>query len=190
MAKIILKSQEQKVNFLKTNTLESAYVIRHISYTTITNDDLVEKIVKTSYVPRAAVAATLVGLVEQMENYLMEGHRLQLDNFGTFSLTVDGTVAKNAADAGIDKQFNRLKINFNPAVELKEKLANVDVELDGIWRCLDLDATNKVYERINQNHDGIELPDGDDNEAIEPNNPNGDNNNPGGNNPGGGGFEG
>jgi hypothetical protein len=67
-----------------------------------------------------------------------------LDGFGTFSLTVDGNVAKTAQDAGIEKQFNKLKINFNPAVELKEKLANVDVELDGIWRCVDIEAENKV----------------------------------------------
>ena len=151
----------KKVNFLKTNTLESAYVLRPISYSTITNNDLVEKITRTSYVPKSAVAATLVALTEMMENYLMEGHRLQLDGFGTFSLTVDGNVAKTAQDAGIEKQFNKLKINFNPAVELKEKLANVDVELDGIWRCVDIEAENKVYERINQNHDGVELPDGD-----------------------------
>ena len=188
MAKIILKAQEQKVNFLKTNTQESAYVLRPISYTTITNDDLVEKIVKTSYVPRAAVAATLVGLVEQMENYLLEGHRLQLDNFGTFSLTVDGNVVKEAHNAGIEKQFNKLKINFNPAVELKAKLANVDVELDGVWRCLNLDAENKVYERITTtNHDGVELPDDNGDEVVDPDGPNNDNN---GGTSGGGGFEG
>lgn len=184
MAKIILKSQEQKVNFLKTNTLESAYVLRPISYSTITNNDLVEKITRTSYVPKSAVAATLVALTEMMENYLMEGHRLQLDGFGTFSLTVDGNVAKTAQDAGIEKQFNKLKINFNPAVELKEKLANVDVELDGIWRCIDLESENKVYERINQNHDGVELPDGDGEEAVNPDGPGNDNNG------GGGGFAG
>ena len=90
-------------------------------------------------------------------------------------ITVDGNVAKTAQDAGIEKQFNKLKINFNPAVELKEKLANVDVELDGIWRCVDIEAENKVYERINQNHDGVELPDGDEDEIVNPDGPSGDN---------------
>ena len=182
MAKIILKSQEQKVNFLKTNTLESAYVLRPISYSTITNNDLVEKITRTSYVPKSAVAATLVALSEVMENFLFEGHRLQLDGFGTFSLTVDGNVAKTSQDAGIEKQFNKLKINFNPAVELKEKLANVDVELDGIWKCVNLDSENKIYERINQNFDGVS-PDGNEDEAVNPDGPGNDNN-------GGGGFAG
>ena len=174
MAKIILKSQEQKVNFLKTNTLESAYVLRPVQYSTISSSDLVDKIVKTSYVPRAAVAATLVALTEMMENYLMEGHRLQLDGFGTFSLTVDGNVVKTAQDAGIEKQFNKLKINFNPAVELKEKLANVDVELDGIWRCVDIEAENKVYERITATTE--EAPEEEDNS----NTGGGENSNPGG----------
>ena len=176
MAKIILKSQEQKVNFLKTNTLESAYVLRPVNYSTITNNDLIDKIVKTSYVPRSAVAATLVALSEVMENFLFEGHRLQLDNFGTFSLTVDGNVVKEAQDAGIEKQFNKLKINFNPAVELKEKLSNVDVELDGVWKCLDLSAENKVYQRITTTNDGVELPNGDGDEVVNPDAPNnGDN---------------
>ena len=92
---------------------------------------------------------------------------------------------KTPEDAGLS-QFRGLKINFRPSTTLKEKLANVDVELDGVWKCLDLTAENKVYERINQNHDGVELPEEDEEEAVNPDGPsNGDN---GGNN--GGGFAG
>jgi hypothetical protein len=49
----------------------------------------------------------------------------------------------------------------------------VDLELDGIWKCIDLTADEKVYQRINQNHDGgVELPDdGGDDETVDPNNP-------------------
>jgi hypothetical protein len=69
--------------------------------------------------------------------------------------------------------FKGLNINFRPSTSLKEKLQNVDLELDGIWKCIDLTADEKVYQRINQNHDGgVELPDdGGDDETVDPNNP-------------------
>ena len=91
-------------------------------------------------------------------------------------------MAKTPAEAGVN-QFKKLNINFRPSVALKEKLDVVDLELDGVWKCLDLSADEKVYQRINQNHDGVELPNGDENEAVNPDGPaNGDN--------GGGGFAG
>ena len=92
---------------------------------------------------------------------------------------------KSAEDAGLG-QFRGLNINFRPSMELKQKLANVDLALDGIWKCLDLTADEKVYQRITTtNHDGVELPGEDGDEVVEPNNPS-----DGGNNNGGGGFEG
>ena len=58
-----------------------------------------------------------------------------------------------------------------PSSQLKEKLSNVDLELDGVWKCLDLTAENKVYQRINTTHDGEALPDGDGNEVVDPDGP-------------------
>ena len=188
MSKILVKSVEQNVNYLSSGEVKSGYLLRPVRYTTIDAEDLVNSIASTSYVPKAFVSASLYGIVDSIENLLLNGHSISLPNLGILSLSCESSVAKTPADAGLS-QFKKLNINFRPATELREKLNTVDLELDGVWKCLDLSAKDKVYQRINQNHDGVELPNGNDDEAIEPNNPNGDNNNQSGNNPGGG-FEG
>ena len=187
MSKILVKSVEQNINYLKDGEVKSGYLLRPVRYTTIEAEDLINTIANNSYVPRAFVSATLYGIVDAIENFLLNGHSIALPNLGILSLSCESTVAKTPADAGIE-QFKKMNINFRPSVELREKLDTVDLELDGVWKCLDLSAKDKVYQRITTNHDGIELPDGDGDEVVEPENP--ENNNPGGGTSGGGGFEG
>ena len=186
MSKILVKSVEQNINYLNSGEVKSGYLLRPVRYTTIEAEDLINTIANNSYVPRAFVSASLYGIVDSIENLLLNGHSISLPNLGILSLSCESTVAKTPADAGLS-QFKKLNINFRPSISLREKLDTVDLELDGIWKCLDLSAKDKVYQRINQNHDGVELPDGDGDEAMEPEN---GNDNTGGNNPSGGGFEG
>ena len=184
MSKILLKSVEQNINYLNSGEVKSGYMLRPVRYTTIDAEDLINTISNNSYVPKSFVSASLYGIVEAIENYLLNGHSIELPNLGIFSLSCESTVAKTPSDAGLS-QFKKININFRPSVELREKLDTVDVELDGVWKCLDLSAKDKVYQRITTNHDGVELPDEDGDEVVEPNNPS-----DGGNNNGGGGFEG
>ena len=182
MSKIVVKSVEQNVNYLKDGEVKSGYLLRPVRYSTIEADELINTISGNSYVPRAFVSATLYGITDAIENYLLNGHSIALPNLGILSLSCESSVAKTPAEAGVN-QFKKLNINFRPSVTLKDKLDVVDLELDGVWKCLDLSADEKVYQRINQNHDGEELPNGDENEAVNPDGPaNGDN--------GGGGFAG
>ena len=189
MSKILVKSVEQNINYLKDGEVKSGYLLRPVRYTTIDAEDLINSIASTSYVPKAFVSASLYGIVDSIENLLLNGHSISLPNLGILSLSCESTVAKTPADAGLS-QFKKLNINFRPSTSLREKLDVVDLELDGIWKCLDLSAKDKVYQRITTNHDDVELPNGDGDEIVEPNNPNGDNNNQGGGTSGGGGFEG
>ena len=188
MSKIVQKSIEQNINYLNSGEVKSGYLLRPVRYTTIDAEDLVNSIASTSYVPKAFVSASLYGIMDSIENLLLNGHSISLPNLGILSLSCESNVAKTPADAGIE-QFKKLNINFRPSTSLREKLDSVDLELDGVWKCLNLNAKDeeKIYQRINQNHDGVELPDSDGDEAMEPEN---GNDNTGGNNPSGGGFEG
>ena len=186
MSKILVKSVEQNINYLQSGEVKSGYLLRPVRYTTIDAEDLVNSIASTSYVPKAFVSASLYGIVDSIENLLLNGHSISLPNLGILSLSCESNVAKTPSDAGLS-QFKKLNINFRPSTSLREKLDVVDLELDGVWKCLDLSAKDKVYQRITTNHDGVELPNGDGDEVIEPEN---GNDNTGGNNPSGGGFEG
>ena len=170
MSKIVVKSLEQNINYLNSNTVSNGYKLYPVRYSTIDANNLVDTIAKTSYVPKAFVHSTVVGIVEALENYLLNGHSIELPGFGIFSLSCECKTVKTAEDAGL-AQFKGLNINFRPSSQLKEKLANVDLELDGVWKCLDLTAENKVYQRINTTHDGEALPDGDGDEVVDPDGP-------------------
>ena len=158
MAKIILKSQEQNINYLKSGEVKSGYVIRPVRYSTIDSADIVESVAKNSYVPRAFVSAALIGITEAIENYLLNGHSIQLENFGTFSLSCEGSVAPTAETAGME-QFKALHLNFRPSTTLKAKIEAVDLEMEGVYRCLDLTAQDKVYQKINTATGSESLPD-------------------------------
>jgi hypothetical protein len=98
-----------------------------------------------------------------------------LGNIGTFFLSCESSVAPTAAEAGL-KQFKNLRINFKPSVSLREKLKNTEIELDGVYRCLDLKADNKVYEKIAAS---AELAPEDEGNDDNTNNNGGGNSNPG-----------
>ena len=186
MSKIVVKSLEQNVNYLKSDSVEGGYKLYPVRYSTIKGNSLVESCSKNSYVPKAYMEAAMVAIIEAMENHLLNGHSIELPEFGIFSISCESTVAKTPAEAGVG-QLKGLKINFRPSTTLKTKLENVDVELDGVWKCLDLTAENKVYERVtNASNEGVELPEEEGDEVLNPDGPSsGDN---GGN--GGGGFAG
>ena len=186
MSKILVKSVEQNVNYLQSGEVKSGYLLRPVRYSTINAEDLIDSIANNSYVPKAFVSASFYGLENAIINLLLNGHSISMPNLGVLSISCESNVAKTPSDAGLS-QFKKMNINFRPSISLREKLDSVDVELDGVWKCLDLSAKDKVYQRITTNHDGVELPNGDGDEVIEPEN---GNDNTGGNNPSGGGFEG
>lgn len=186
MSKIVVKSVEQNVNYLKDGEVKSGYVLRPVRYSTIEAEDLIDAIASTSYVPKAFVTSALYGISEAIQNYLMNGHSISLPSLGILSLSCESSVAKTPAEAGVN-QFKHLNINFRPSTALKEKILSTEVELEGVYKCLNLDAKDeeKIYQRITTNHDGVELPDDDDDEIVNPDGPSGDD---GGNS--GGGFAG
>jgi hypothetical protein len=60
------------------------------------------------------------------------------------------TPTLKTADMGL---FQSLKLNFCSSTTLGEKIENVNLELDGVYRYLDLTASNKVYEKVTQADD-------------------------------------
>lgn len=175
MSKIYLKSQEQNINYLNSGEVASGFMLRPVQYSRIEDKDLAEYCVKNSYVPKAYVTSAVVAVEEAIENFLLNGHSISLGNIGTFFLSCESSVAPTAAEAGL-KQFKNLRINFKPSVSLREKLKNTEIELDGVYRCLDLKADNKVYEKIAASADFATEDEGNDDNT---NNNGGGNSNPG-----------
>ena len=199
MGKIIVKAQQQNVYNIdgKGNT-GKAYVLRPVRYSTMRQNDIVDYCMKNSLVPRAYITAAVVAFVQCIENFLLNGHSVELPGLGIFYLTSNGITATEAENCGVG-QVDSLKVRFTPSTSLKASVSAVELVFDGVYdiageTILETDAdgkpikTRKYYKKVVPGDtDGEPLPDGDGDEVVDPDGPNNDNN---GGTSGGGGFEG
>ncbi len=155
MSKIILKSQEQNVNYLKTGEVKSGYVLRPVQYSRIESADIVDYCANTCSLPRTFLAASLAAIESALTHFILNGHSVSIPNLGTFSLSCEGKVAEKSEDAGMN-QFKGFHLNFRPSVQLKSAIDRVEAEMDGVYRCLDLEADNKIYQKVIKSDDGSE----------------------------------
>lgn len=88
----------------------------------------------------------------------MNGHSVEFPNLGTFRITCESTATNDLELAGI-RQLLDFKIRFLPSNDLKEELAKIECELEGVYeivgeRVLERDAdgkpirTEKVYSKV------------------------------------------
>ena len=75
MYKLILRSQEKNINYLNQVKWKVGTYYRPTIEST---DDIMNSVVTNSYVPKTYARIVLVGITEAIENYLLNGHRIQL----------------------------------------------------------------------------------------------------------------
>ena len=189
MGKILLAAKEQNIyNVGGSHEISKGFILRPVRYTTMSSKDILEYCTQNSMVPPAYVAATMHALTQSIRNFLLNGHSVEFPNLGTFRITCESTATNDLELAGI-RQLLDFKIRFLPSNDLKEELAKIECELEGVYeivgeRVLERDAdgkpirTEKIYSKVRGGED--ELLDED-----EGNTDNGT----GGSTPGGGGGD-
>ena len=203
MGKILLTAKEQNIyNIGGSQKISKGFILRPVRYTTMSSKDILEYCTQNSMVPPAYVSATMHALTQSIRNFLLNGHSVEFPNLGTFRITCESSATDNLELAGI-RQLAEFKIRFLPSSDLKEDLAKIDCELEGVYeivgeRVLERDAdgnpirTEKLYSKIKGGEDEIiestDDYDDDDDENNEPES--GGNNDTGGGGTGGGGFAG
>ena len=205
MGKILLTAKEQNIyNVGGSQKISKGFVLRPVRYTTMSSKDILEYCTQNSMVPPAYVSASMHALTQSIRNFLLNGHSVECPNLGTFRITCESTATDNLEAAGI-RQLVDFKIRFLPSTDLKEDLAKIDCELEGVYeivgeRVLERDAdgnpirTEKLYSKIKGGESEIiDITDDneDDNDDDDNNsNTSPDNGDSGNTNQGGGGFEG
>ena len=204
MGKILLTAKEQNIfNVGGSQKISKGFVLRPVRYTTMSSKDILEYCTQNSMVPPAYVSASMHALTQSIRNFLLNGHSVEFPNLGTFRITCESTATDNLEAAGI-RQLVDFKIRFLPSTDLKEDLAKIDCELEGVYeivgeRVLERDAdgnpirTEKLYSKIKGGEseiiditdDNEDDDDEDDNTDTSP-----DNGDSGNSNQGSGGFEG
>ena len=205
MGKILLTAKEQNIyNVGGSQKISKGFVLRPVRYTTMSSKDILEYCTQNSMVPPAYVSASMHALTQSIRNFLLNGHSVEFPNLGTFRITCESTATDNLEAAGI-RQLVDFKIRFLPSTDLKEDLAKIDCELEGVYeivgeRVLERDAdgnpirTEKLYSKIKGGEAEI-IDITDDNEDDDDNDDNNSNTSPdngdsGNTNQSGGGFEG
>ena len=195
MGKIVVKAQQQNVyNIDGMGNTGKAYVLRPVRYSTMRQNDIVEYCMKNSLVPKAYISSAVVAFTQCIENFLLNGHSVELPGLGIFYLTSNGITTTETDKCGLN-QVECLKVRFTPCPALKAAVSEVEMVLDGVYdiageTVLEVDEdgkpikTRKYYKKVvSGDGDSIELPD-------DPTNPDdvGNPENPG--NQGGGDLEG
>lgn len=166
MGKILLAAKEQNIyNVGGSHEISKGFILRPVRYTTMSSKDILEYCTQNSMVPPAYVAATMHALTQSIRNFLLNGHSVEFPNLGTFRITCESTATNDLELAGI-RQLLDFKIRFLPSNDLKEELAKIECELEGVYeivgeRVLERDAdgkpirTEKVYSKVRGGEDKL-----------------------------------
>lgn len=173
MGKIMVKAQQQSIyNIDGKGTTGKAYVLRPVRYSTMRQKDIVNYCMKNSLVPQAYISAAVIAFVQCIENFLLNGHSVELPSLGIFHLTSNGISAQEIKDCGLH-QLQALKVRFIPSTSLKDAVEAVDLEFDGVYdiageTVLETDSdgnptkTRKYYKKVVAGENEIDIDNPDD----------------------------
>lgn len=165
---IKVKSKQSPIVKIGTNEKELKYVLQLESAGTASSKEIINFCQKHTHTPRVFLKATVEAVIQAIVHYTMLGYRVELEDLGTFRLTVKSKAVDKNTEAGLS-QLEEISLKFTPKKELTEQIRQADVELSGVFKIVDLEK--KIYEEV-----GTKELDGDDQKPSQE----GGNNNQGG----------
>lgn len=125
MANITLKSRLQNVAITGTQL----YVTKPVTYSLISERDLVNHASEDSGVPKAMMRAAFDAIMLQVKELLLNGHSIQLGNLGTMRFSIRCKACDDPRDISVNNVKTR-RIVFTPSVEMKNEIKKVKFTLD------------------------------------------------------------
>ena len=89
-----------------------------LTFSNIGNEQLVEYLAINSGINKGLAIAAVNALRNVFDNYLLNGHTVQIPQLGTFSLSAKCKLADKEKDAGA-KCIQRVKISYTPKTTVK-----------------------------------------------------------------------
>lgn len=124
MSKINLVTRHQRIGFMGE---EKYYLTSSLTYSTITTDMLIEYASENSGIAKAQMAAAFYAIAQQIEQFLFNGHSLELSDLGNFYLSVNARAVSDPSEAGANA-VKRISVQFRQSKKLRDKL-NSNVSL-------------------------------------------------------------
>lgn len=102
----------------------SSYYAQPELYSQISKQDIVEAAQRNTSIPRAYLDMAYDALVNEVENFVMNGHSVQIPNLGTISCRIRGTGA-DKRETFITEYIRKVGFTFLPDPYIKKLLKKV-----------------------------------------------------------------
>ena len=123
MGQINLTSQLKRIAYKDANL----YVTSPDTYSKISADQIIYYASQNSGIPKAQMASAFYAINQVVEQFLLNGHSLELLNLGSLYFSVNAKAVEDVEDAGA-KAVRRLSIKFRQSKKLRD-LINSNVQL-------------------------------------------------------------
>ena len=120
MAKIQVKTRKQRLALLDADK----YVTSAVRYSTLSQDDLINLAAENSGISKANMAAAFYAITQQIEQFVCNGHGLELGRLGTFYISTKAKAADTAEDAGIGALVS-VAVKFRQSKNLRSLMSRV-----------------------------------------------------------------
>lgn len=121
MAKIKVNASRQRIALLN----REGFVSRTVTYSKISGDEMLEYAALNSGINQGQLAAAMFAIQQSFQNFLMNGHSVELPGVGTFRVGVNAHMVEHAEDVVAEKIYRR-KVLFVPSKRIKAQLSNVN----------------------------------------------------------------
>ncbi len=136
MNTINLKTSFQRVACINADK----YVTKAVRYSTIGQEDLIKYASENSGIAKAQMSAAFYALTQQIEQFVLNGHGLELGNLGTIYLSTRTKVKDTESEAGAAAVVG-LSIRFRQSGRMRRFLKN-NVALKTLREYEDTDDEN------------------------------------------------
>ena len=105
---------------------KNAYVTRSVTLPRIDKDTLLERAADNSAIRKGVFVAVADAITNEFENFLLNGHSVELPLVGTFKFAVNAKASDEEPESYAEQVYRR-KIHFQPSKELWRKLQTVSL---------------------------------------------------------------
>ncbi len=123
--KIRYRKVKQKLGYLDEKPV--VYRMRTLTMPKITGENLVKYVAQSANVPESSIRSCMAAIAQAIAYFVINGHAVHFDGFGTFHLKYQYKVAQTEKEATCDT-IRRLVPQFIAHRELLEQLANINFE--------------------------------------------------------------
>ena len=105
----------------------TVWQVQRLAMPIITEEALVNYIANSSHVPASTIRGCLLAISEAITYFVINGHHVTFDTFGSFFLKMRTKVAHTKEECSV-KQVQRTTIGFKASATLSGIINNADLE--------------------------------------------------------------